>query len=375
MKAYVDFIGCEKRKLDAQRVIDYLVSNEQEITPLDDADLVVMVTCGFSTEFEDACVERLDQIRSQMKEGARLVIGGCLPSINMGRLASLGDFDTFSPTDLDELNLVPGKVPMSTIPDPNRTIFDTRDWVRVHGEERTAAHQAYEKSKEGFKLRINWGCLGNCSYCVIKQATGKLRSKPTNKIMEEFEIGIKAGERTAFVTGGDPGAWGLDWGDNITVLLLELMKVKGDFQLFFHDFNIHWLIRYQNDLIPLIRKHQKKFGGLCIPVQSGSNNVLRAMRRPYTAEEARRTLVRMKKEAPAVQLGTHLIVGFPGESEDDFNATLDFIRDVDLDFLMCYKYSDNSLAHAFNLSDKVPQYEIARRHEIVMTTFKEKIGS
>jgi len=164
MKAYVDFIGCEKRKLDAQRVIDYLVRNELEIGPLVDADLVVMVTCGFSSEFEDASVTRLRDLKSQMKEDARLVIGGCLPSINMDSLDGLGQFKTFSPTDLDELSLVQEKVPMSTIPDPNRTIFDSRDWVRVHGEERTKAHRAYDKPKEGFKLRINWVFLGNCSY-------------------------------------------------------------------------------------------------------------------------------------------------------------------------------------------------------------------
>ena len=375
MKAYVDFIGCEKRKLDAQRVIDYLVLNEQEITPLVDADLVVMVTCGFSTEFEDACIARIGDLQSQMKEGARLVIGGCLPSINMDRLSGLGQFNTFSPTDLDELSLIPGKVPMSTIPDPNRTVFDTRDWVRVHGEERTPAHQAYEKSKEGFKLRINWGCLGNCSYCVIKQATGKLRSKPTNKVLEEFEKGIGDDERSVFVTGGDPGAWGLDWGDNIAILLQKLLKVKGDYQLFFHDFNIQWLIRFQNELIPLIRDSQDRFGGLCIPVQSGSNRILKLMRRPYSAEKARKSLAKLKIEIPTVQLGTHFIVGFPSESEADFEATLAFIRDVDLDFLMCYKYSDNSLAHAYNLPGKVPQDVIAQRHDTVMTTFKEKIGS
>lgn len=372
MTAYVDFVGCEKRKLDAQRVIDYFVTNGQEMTTIDEADIVVLVTCGFSTEFEDASVTRLEEMKGRMKDGAKLVIGGCLPSINMGRLSGLGQFKSFSPMNLDELNLIPDIIPMNSIPDPNRTIFDIRDWKRVHDEERTAAHQAYEKSKEGFKIRINWGCLGNCSYCAIKQATGNLRSKSIENIKNEFQNGINEGEGTFLITGGDTGAWGLDWGNNIAILLRELMKIEGEYLLYFHDFNIHWLIRFQNELIPLMRKFQNRFGGLCIPVQSGSNRVLRNMRRPYTVEAALKSINQLKSEIPTIQIGTHFIVGFPGETKTDFEDTLNFIQNVNLDFLMCYKYSDNQLAQAHGLPDKVPQDEITRRYETVTNVFKEK---
>jgi len=184
---------------------------------------------------------------------------------------------------------------------------------------------------------------------------------------------VKAGEKTVFVTGGDPGAWGLDWGDNITKLLDEILKLNGDFKLFFHDFNVQWLIRFQDDLIPLLRDNQSRFGGLCIPVQSGSDQIIRSMRRPYAVDAVRNVFRRLKDEAPKVQLGTHFIVGFPGESEADFQATLALIKEVQLDFMMCYPYSDNKLAHAFDLPNKVPQNEISRRHELVMKTFKESL--
>ncbi len=268
MKYLVDFIGCEKRKLDAQRVIDHISSNGGQITEeVERADVIIVVTCAYTHTFEDASLVKVKELNNKKKEGAKLIIGGCLPSIDSSKLDDLGDLGVFSPRSMEDLDQYLN-LPTSIIdtPDPNKTIYDHREWTKIHEDFKTPALEEYETAKKGFKIKINSGCLGNCSYCVIKKATGKLRSKPLDHIIEEFKLGLSKGEEIFFITGGDTGAWGMDDHSNIVNLLTEIFKIDGEYKLFFHDFNIHWFIRSRDEVLELFSHNRAHLGCICLPV-------------------------------------------------------------------------------------------------------------
>ncbi len=376
-KCYVNFLGCEKRKLDAQRVIDYLRANEYGLTSrIADAEVVVFLTCAFCNKYENYSVAKLGKIYAQKQPGTTFIVGGCLPTINPGALAPFPETIQIPTRELDNLDrILHTQVLMETIPDPNTTIFDKKDdALPLPKGFKSPAQCQYEAAKRGFKIRIDWGCLGNCAYCVTRLAEGSLRSKSIELVLNELKRGLEAGSSSFFFTGGDAGAYGLDVGSSIVNLLSKILAIEGHFVIHFHDFGIQWLLRYLNELLPLFQANVDKLGCFCFPIQSGSNRILKLMRRPYTKEEIYSTLHRLKLVIPTLKIGTHFIVGFPGESEADFQQTIHMIRDLPFDFIEVYRYADHERADSNDFAEKVPAHQIIVRNEILDQIFQEKIS-
>jgi threonylcarbamoyladenosine tRNA methylthiotransferase CDKAL1 len=376
-KCYVNYLGCEKRKLDAQRVVNYLRANGYGLTSRSaDADVVVFLTCAFCTKYENYSVAKLEKIYQQKRAGATFVVGGCLPAINPGRLAPFPDAIQIQARELPVLDtILQAHVPMRDIADPNTTIFDTRDEAlpRQVGF-KSPAELEYQAAKRGYKIRVDWGCLGNCSYCVTRLAEGHLTSKAEDQVVHEFQQGIDAGFRLFFLTGGDAGAYGIDLGSSIVALLKRILEIPGEYVIHFHDFGVQWLIKYFPALLPVFQSHSEKLGCFCFPVQSGSNRILKLMRRPYTSEEVFKTLMQLKKLVPSIKIGTHFIVGFPGETEDDFQLTTHMLREISFDFVEVYRYKDHDRADSHAFSNKVPRDKILGRNAILDQIFQEKFA-
>ena len=366
MKAFVQCVGCEQRHLDAQRVRAFLVGNGAAM--VDEpaiADVVVLVTCAVDTRNENASVEVLRRLGEQKQPAAQLIVGGCLPDISPLRLSVAPVARTFSPRSLERLDALfepELKTPMAQVGDGNTTGCAPKPW---RSKLPAPAREIYDRAKSGFTIRLNHGCLLSCSYCVIRLATGRLESISATVIEAQFQEAIRRAEPTVMLVGGDTGAYGRDLGSSLPELLRALLACGGDQRLFVHDLNANWLVRDLKGYAALFSAECARLQALCIPVQSGSDRVLRQMRRPYKTADVLRALRLIRTLAPHILLGTHLIAGFPGETKKDFEQTLALVREFPFDFATCFRYSEHASATAAKIEPKVEEADKLVRLELL----------
>ncbi len=372
---YVNYHGCEKRKLDAQRVLNFFKANNFRYTQDPRrADFVVYMTCAFSKIHEELSLKKLIKIYDRKAPHAQFIVSGCLPSINPKAVARFPDTIFIGPRELDKFDqLIAPEVHFNQIPDPNTTIFeghrmDSTDYYAAAGE----ARREYDWAKQGFKIRINEGCLGNCAYCVTRLATRELQSKPLELILREFRSGLDEEVNSFFFTGGDSGAYGIDLGITIVHLLREVVNIPKTFKIHFHDFGVQWLINHLDDLILIFQSYPEKLGCFNFPVQSGSDKILKLMRRPYTAAAVLRALQTLKQKVPAIKIGTHFIAGFPGETEEDFQLSVEFVKKAPLDFFMTFPYADHELADSYGYQNKIPESVVKSRYRTLLKVFEDR---
>ncbi|MBI2580505.1 radical SAM protein [Candidatus Woesearchaeota archaeon] len=374
MKVHVDCHGCEQRELDAERVINYLKANGIEISNSPSAaDSIIYVTCAVDTANEKQSLQGLERLASEKAKDASIIVGGCLPSISPEKLKDFNVAATFSPRTMESLDSIfTGKISvlMSQIPEPNKTRFDKT--AKSVLEDSLSPRDEYEIAKSGFKIRVNQGCLLSCSYCVIKEATARLSSTPWDNVITQFEEAVDRGEPTIMLMGGDTGAYGYDTGTRFHKLLMQLISTEGDYKLFVHDFNVNWLLRDMDGYKEVFQYNDNvgRLRTLDLPVQSGSNRILRAMKRPYKTEDVIDGLTYIRRQHPSIHMGTHIIIGFPGEEEADFRGTLRLLAQVDFDFVTAFAYSEHSRAASSNLPEKNSYETIAER----ATRMKDFLG-
>jgi len=372
MKVYVDCVGCEQRKLDAQRFIDYLHANKIDTTNSpEDCDYAVLVTCAVDASNEARSLSRLDFISKALRNDAKLILGGCLPSISPEKMAKYNVTGTFSPRSMEALDgFFAHDIPFEDIGYPNRSVFDYEESMLSHQSPR----DEYETAKNGFKVVISQGCLGECSYCVISKATGRLSSFPPEFVLKAVRDGIERGEKTVMLMAGDTGAYGMDLGIGFHDLLREVVAISGNYKVFIHDFNVNWLARDIDSYLDVFGSADgRRIRGANFPVQSGSDRILGLMKRPYRSGEAKSALKSVRRFAPLLSQGTHIMAGFPGETEEDFLLTMDLLEDVGFDFITCFPYSENPSAVSASLHNKVSSEVVSERLERIASRFGDKV--
>lgn len=379
---YIDAIGCEKRKLDAEKILQYMQKNGyQQITEsnkLKDADVVLFVSCAFNTEFSDLSKNKMTELLEKKRDKSTFILSGCLPDIEPDFIESMGITNFFGPTCLENIDsILEEDVTFNLIPEQNISYFDNIEYPTPDLKYRSPVLEEYVNSKDGFKVRVCWGCLNMCSYCAVKKATKHLKSKPLNEIKNEIDKGIIAGHKKFFYTGGDVGAYGVDINHNV-VSLLDLITSFRDVDIYIQEFNVQWLIKYADDISNVFLKNQNNCNHvfLNIPIQSGSNSILNLMRRPYKAEEILDAVKKVRNSNPKIRIGSHFIVGFPSETNNDFEKTKKLIDDLDLDFIMVFTYCDHPSAESSKLHNKVSS-EISnkRREELLELQQKKDMAS
>jgi MiaB/RimO family radical SAM methylthiotransferase len=374
---YVNYHGCEKRKLDAQRILEFYKANGYKYSGNPNlADVIVYVTCAFCKSHEDLSVQKFNKIYSKKSPNAQVILSGCLPAINPSRVREKSDILMIGPRELEKFDalVTPLIHSISTIRDPNETQFEGRKENHKQSNKirKGDARDQYDRARLGYKIRINWGCVGNCSYCVTKLATLGLKSKSIAEVVDEFKKGYEKGEKSFFITGGDTGAFGIDNGSSIVELLQEIFNFPGPYQLHFHDFGVHWLLKYFDELIPLFQTNADKLGCFNFPIQSGSNRILQLMRRPYKIEDVQEKLQILKSKVPQIRIGTHFIVGFPGETDEDFELSKRLVSLVPFDFLMVFEYTDHEKADSAKFPNKITSDIISQRYTTLFDFFEEK---
>jgi ribosomal protein S12 methylthiotransferase len=349
-------LGCPKALVDSERILTTLRSEGYEISDsYDGADVVIVNTCGF---LNSARQESLDAIGEALAENGKVIVTGCMGgNPNEIRAAHPGVLAVTGPQQYESVvAAVHEAVP------PKHDPF--LDLVPPEGLRLTPRHYAY--------LKISEGCNNRCSFCIIPSLRGDLVSRPLRDVMIEAENLVKAGVKELLVISQDTSAYGVDikyaeskWrGREVQAKFIELAKELGELDAWVR---LHYVYPYPHvDEVMELMATGKVLPYLDIPFQHASPKVLKAMRRPAHQEKTLERIKAWRKACPDLTLRSTFIVGFPGETEEDFNFMLDWLDEAELDRVGCFKYEPVAGAKANELEGAVDEDEKQDRWERFM---------
>ena len=349
-------LGCPKALVDSERIITRLRAEGYEIAPeYKSADVVVVNTCGF---LNSAKQESLDALGEAIAENGRVIVTGCL-GVEKDRIMSAhpGVLAVTGPHQYEQV--------MEAVHDALPPLHDPfLDLVPPEGLRLTPRHYAY--------LKISEGCNNKCSFCIIPDIRGRLVSRPANHVMAEAERLVKAGVKELLVISQDTSAYGLDikyaestWNKQpLKARFFELSQALGSLGAWVR---MHYVYPYPHvdDVIPLMAEG-KILPYLDIPFQHASPKVLKAMRRPASQDKVLERIAKWRNICPDLALRSTFIVGFPGETDDDFRMLVDFLQEARLTRVGCFKYEDVAGAKANDLPNQVPEEVKEERWEMLM---------
>lgn len=349
-------LGCPKATVDSERILTQLRAEGYDLSSsYEGADLVIVNTCGF---IDAAVEESLDAIGEAVAENGRVLVTGCLGA--RAELVRAAHPEVLAVTGPQAYAEVMAAV-HARVPPPQDPFTDL---LPPQGIKLTPRHYAY--------LKISEGCNHRCSFCIIPSLRGDLASRPIGEVMGEAERLVDAGVRELLLVAQDTSAYGLDlryrtdfWGGRPLKTDVEtLARTLGELPAWVR---LHYVYPYPHvdRLIPLMAD-DCILPYLDMPLQHGSPAVLKAMRRPAAGEQVLERLARWRDICPDLVLRSTFIVGFPGETEADFKALLEFLHAARLDRVGCFAYSPVQGAAANALPDPVPEALREERRERFM---------
>ncbi len=338
-------LGCPKALVDSERILTKLRSEGYEVSPsYKEADLVVVNTCGF---IDAAVEESLDSIGEALAENGRVIVTGCLGAREDEIRARHPQVLKITGAHALEEVVAAVHEHLPPIHDPFTSL------VPPQGIKLTPKHYAY--------LKISEGCNHRCTFCIIPSMRGDLVSRPINEVMFEAERLANAGVKELLIVSQDTSAYGLDlkyrteqWrGREIRTRFYELSEALGDLGVWVR---MHYVYPYPHvdEVIPLMADG-KILPYLDIPFQHADSRILKLMKRPAAAENNLERINAWRKICPDITIRSTFIVGFPGETEQEFEQLLQFLTDAQLDRVGCFAYSPVKGAVANDLSDQLPE--------------------
>ncbi len=350
-------LGCPKALVDSERILTQLRADGYEIVPTyPQADVVVVNTCGF---IEAAVTESLEAIGEALNENGKVIVTGCLGARREEILEKFPEVLHISGAHAYEevVSAVHEHVP------PNRDPFTSL--LPAQGIKLTPRHYAY--------LKISEGCNHRCTFCIIPSMRGDLVSRPVAEVLKEAEILIKAGVKELLVISQDTSAYGVDvryqegkWRDNnYRAHISDLAKGLGELDAWVR---LHYVYPYPHvdQIIPLMAEG-RILPYLDVPFQHASQRVLKAMKRPASSSNNLERIKAWRSICPELTIRSTFIVGFPGETESEFEELLEFLESAQLNRVGCFKYSAVTGAKANELSDPVPEEVKEERWHRFMT--------
>lgn len=339
-------LGCPKNLVDSERILTQLRTEGYDVVPsYDDAELVVVNTCGF---IDSAVQESLEAIGEALAENGKVIVTGCLGAKeNQIREIHPKVLEITGPHAYEE---VLGHV-HKYVEKPQHNPFTSL--VPAHGVKLTPRHYAY--------LKISEGCNHRCTFCIIPSMRGDLVSRPIGDVLAEAKRLKEAGVKELLVISQDTSAYGVDVkhrtgfydGMPVKTSMVALCEELAKLDIWVR---LHYVYPYPHvdDVIPLMRDG-KVLPYLDIPLQHASPRILKLMKRPGTVERTLERIQKWREICPQITLRSTFIVGFPGETEEDFQMLLEFIDKAELDRVGCFKYSPVEGALANELPDPVPE--------------------
>ena len=349
-------LGCPKALVDSERIITKLRSEGYELSnSYEGADAIVVNTCGFLNSAKE---ESLAAIGEALAENGRVIVTGCL-GVEADRIRAAYP-DVLAITGPHQYEAVVEEV-HKAVPRPHDPFLDL---VPPEGVRLTPRHYAY--------LKISEGCNNTCSFCIIPALRGKLKSRAIGDVLREAERLVAAGVQELLVISQDTSAYGLDlgyatspWrGQDHATRFLSLAEALGSLGVWVR---LHYVYPYPHvdHVLPLMADG-RVLPYLDIPFQHASPKILKAMRRPAHQEKTLERLERWREICPELAIRSTFIVGFPGETEDDFMLLLDWLTEAKLTRVGCFKYENVDGAGANALPGHVPEEVKAERYDRLM---------
>lgn len=318
MRVYMETYGCTANLGDSKRIEAALALGGHEVVgDLEDADCIIINTCVIIERTERNMLKRIETLK---KSGKRLIVAGCLPAVR-----EVDAETTVVPTNL-------GKI---------RKLFDLSCEV-----EKVCPSSA---GVTGI-LPISEGCVGECAYCIAKKARGALVSYPVETLVRIAKTYIERGVKEIQLTSQDTAAYGIDTGIRLPELIRAITSIDGDFQLRIGMMNPAAALGIADELADAFAS-EKVFKFLHLPVQSGSDRILGLMKRGYGVSDFRHVLETFKSRFPDMTLSTDFIVGFPTETDRDFEASLELLNEIKSTKVNIKRFSRREGTHAYDMPD------------------------
>jgi ribosomal protein S12 methylthiotransferase len=369
MKLGIITLGCDKNRVDSEHMLGMLVARKGfEITnSFEDAEVIIVNTCGFIGDAKEESVQTIIETGQYKESGKlqKLIVAGCLAQrYAEDLLEEMPEIDALIGTgEIDKVEEV-----LDEVMADNRVIrSESLDFLCNAKTERiltTAPHTAY--------LKIAEGCDRRCTYCIIPQLRGKLRSRSIEDIVAEAEALAAEGVREINLLAQETTEYGIDiFGEkSLDKLMKELVKVEG----------IEWIRTYYmfpnsvtDSLIQTMKEEEKVCNYFDIPIQHIADNMLQKMGRAKSGEQIKTILNKIRTEIPEATIRTTVIVGFPGETEDDFEELKEFVKEFEFDYCGVFKYSREEDTKAYEMENQIPE-EIKEKRMVELVNIQSEIA-
>ena len=385
-KVYISTTGCVEGQLSSDVISRVLKQNNYVVTKeVSEADFVIFYACGLTEYSQEKSLRGLANIKEKMKPDAQLTIWGCLTKQNPDVVKSIQQDQASTPLDLVlRQDLEDSEVPLTglSISASAEELVNVREAVQEASEapldrftnsvilarfaKNKLRDMASSRTKPYF-IRIAKGCKGNCTYCSEKPVFGDVTSRPIEDIVKDFEKSLSQGYNRFSLLATDLGSYGVDIDTDLGTLLNRIIETKTDvdYKLVLNQIEPDNL----KTIYPSLEKPlaSGRVEELMSPVQSGSNRVLKMMGRRYVIDDWRSIMRKINTDYPKIRLNTHLMVGFPTESDEDFNETMKILDPPPkLDFVTVFKYSSRPTVASRLIDDQIPEdVKEARRKQLI----------
>jgi len=355
----------------------FLEMNALEAARLETADLVIFYSCGLTQLDAHISIDLIDVLESQRKPGSEFIVWGCLPKIDPALVASTHYGFAFGRRETDKLEAMIGaKIKYNDVKVNHLFHDDGQDLKRIRAKyQPDPLTYALEElncqlrsvaltGSDVFCVMTARGCLSKCKYCSDCHSSGRLTSKPVDRVLDEFRDGLHRGFKRFHLVSTDLGVYGRDLGYTLVHLLETITGVDGQYELLLPNINPRYLKDMLGGLLPILQSGKVTLLGTSM--QSGSNKILRAMGRGHTIDEFKKCVAAMKEVSPKLRIWTQTQIGFPGETEEDFDATLRVVDELPFDYVQVFKFSRRPTTPASYYANQVPETVLLHRYRILL---------
>lgn len=409
-RVYILANGCHESYVDAALLESYFQNNQifSQVDSLEEADLILFLGCTSMQIKEEETQETIEVLNKKKRPDAKLLIAGCVSKV---RPEWVTPYDQYADLIRDINGLLrlnekaqeisahfpyrPYRGSQGTVLDNVRSQIRQRrveDYAPLSGKIPFGSLKYLSRitsfilskykdfiesrvdvwTEKTYAVKISTGCCGNCSYCSIKQSRGDICSKPIEAVINEIKTGLNNGYRDFALIGTDIGDYGTDIGTNLLELLKSIVALPNPLQLRLRNVNPRWLIPNCDPLIDLIKS--SKITYIQSPIQTGSDRILKRMNRQYRAEDYLIAIRKIRKNCSSVFLKTQIIVGFPGETKEDFTASLKLYDSALFNYIDVFPYHPRPNTKASTLSDQIAQEIIMKRRRKLLLKSLFRLG-
>lgn len=371
MKVYIENNNtCTRVKLYGMDVINLFECNDCEIVKnKNNADYIVINTCSFLNSKAKYFLDKVKKLYEEKCENQKVIIIGCLGGSNKDDVLNISKDIIIFKRDINEIKeyFKFKNIPKTKSSSVSDKLSLKKEMLYLFNKFiLRSKHIEYRlKRNKVCYLQISSGCMGKCSYCSEKYIT-KLKSRSIDDIIDAIYDGISRGYKLFGLNSDDASCYGKDIGSSLEDLLNRVSEIDEDIHFSIPEFNPQGLTDRVVDILK-----DKKFLYITCPIQSGSNKILKSMKRPYTIEYALKQLSRVKENNKNIMINTHVIVGFPGETEKEFNKTLEVLESGLFDRVKVFMYNERPNTEAVKLKNKVSNEEKLRRKEKVLDVVRK----